>query len=281
VERLAAFSRDVARGHWDEPLDVQSIRELDALVEALETMRRDLAEYRRKLITSERQAAWSQMARRVAHEIKNPLTPIAVSIEDLHRSYEQRREDFPDILRQAVHTIAEEVATMKRLLQEFSDFARFPAPSIGPCRVRELLDDVAALYGREIAAGRLTVAPLPGDLVIDADAGQIRQVLVNLVKNALEALDGSAGTGTVAVAAETSGTDLVVTVRDTGPGLSEAERANLFLPGLTTKSEGSGLGLTIVERIVNDHDGTIAVESRAGSGTTIRVRLPQRARRSP
>src|SRR5204862_251404 len=141
VEQLAAFSRKLAQGEWDEPLTLHSVRELETLVEALDGMRRELKTYRDKLVITERQAAWSQMARKVAHEIKNPLTPIAIS--------------------------------------------------------------------------------------------------------------------------------------DTGPGLSAAQRAQLFVPGFTTKRLGSGLGLTIVERIVNDHHGTISVDPAAERGTTFRIRLPR------
>jgi signal transduction histidine kinase len=271
VERLARYSHKLAQGEWDEPLTLHSVRELKTLVSALERMRRDLTGYRERLVVSERQAAWSEMARKVAHEIKNPLTPIAISVADLKRSYEQQRADFPAILDQAVRTIGDEVETLKRLLSEFSDFGRFPAPRPAPCRVSQLLADLEALYGRDVAAGRLALPRLEEEITISADAGQIRQALVNLIHNGLEAL---AGKGHVTVSAEDRGGALLLTVSDTGPGLSEDQRAHLFKPGFTTKSHGSGLGLTIVERIVNDHGGTVSVESKAASGTTFRIRLP-------
>ncbi|HXF59099.1 MAG TPA: histidine kinase dimerization/phospho-acceptor domain-containing protein, partial [Candidatus Saccharimonadales bacterium] len=190
VERLALFSEKVARGNWDEPLELHSARELETLVVALDRMRRDLKTYREKLVTSERQAAWSQMARKVAHEVKNPLTPIAISIEDLKRSYDQKRPDFPEILNQAVRTIGEEVETLRRLLQEFSDFARIPSPRLEPCTISSLLGDLESLYGREVSAGRLVVERPGREIGFEADAGQIRQALINLVKNGLEALNG-------------------------------------------------------------------------------------------
>ena len=271
VERLAAFSEKVARGNWEEPLKLHSVRELTTLVEALDRMRLDLKTYREKLVMSERQAAWSQMARKVAHEVKNPLTPIAISIEDLKRSYDQKRPDFPEILNQAVRTIGEEVETLRRLLQEFSDFARIPAPRIAPCRVSQLLGDIEALYGREVSAGRLVVDRSGAEITVPADAGQIRQALINLIKNGLEALNGD---GRVTVTARTQEGALEIAVADSGTGLSEEQRANLFVPGFTTKTHGSGLGLTIVERIVSDHAGTIAVDPGSGRGTTFRIRLP-------
>ncbi len=271
VERLAAYSDKLAHGEWDEPLTLQSVRELQTLVSALDRMRRDLQTYRDRLVTSERQAAWSQMARKVAHEIKNPLTPIAVSVADLKRSFEAKRADFPEILDQAARTIAEEVEALKRLLQEFSDFARFPAPRLAPCRLSDLLTDLETLYSGEVAGGRLAIVRPERDIVLFADAGQMRQALVNLIKNGLEALDGG---GQVTVAARLDGGTVQIEVSDTGPGLGAEQRANLFVPGFTTKAQGSGLGLTIVERIVNDHQGTIAVEGGPGRGTAFRIRLP-------
>ena len=271
VERLANYSRKLAQGEWDEPLHFQSVSELQSLVEALDRMRQDLTTYRDKLVTSERHAAWSQMARKVAHEVKNPLTPIAVSIADLKRSYENQRADFPQILDQAVRTISDEVDTLKHLLQEFSDFARLPAPVFAPCRLSALLADLEALYNRDVAEGRLRFTPPEREITITADAGQIRQALINLIKNGLEAVDGA---GEVVVVAAAQGDRAEVSVSDSGPGLSAQQRAQIFLPGFTTKSHGSGLGLTIVERIVNEHRGAITVDSGTDSGTTFRIRLP-------
>jgi two-component system, NtrC family, nitrogen regulation sensor histidine kinase NtrY len=271
VERLAAFSERLAQGEWDEPLALESVREIQTLVAALERMRGDLKTYRERLVTSERQAAWSQMARKVAHEVKNPLTPIAISVADLKRSYDQKRPDFPDILDRAVRTVEEEVETLRRLLQEFSDFGRFPAPRLEPCRVADLLTDLEALYGREIAEGRLRVVRPVEETTFLADRGQLRQALVNLVKNGLEALQTD---GKVELSARRDDATVEISIADTGPGLSAPQKQNLFAPGFTTKPGGSGLGLTIVERIVSDHRGTIAMEDAAPHGTIFRVRLP-------
>jgi signal transduction histidine kinase len=271
VEVLAAFSDRMARGEWDQPLALDSVRELEALVASLERMRGDLHRQRERLATSERQAAWGQMARKVAHEVRNPLTPIAVSIADLKRSHDLGRPDFPQIFDQAVRTIGEEVETLKRMLQEFADFGRMPPPTLAPCRVSDVLAGLETLYSGEIGAGRLAVVPPAGEIVLSADAGQLRQALVNLIKNGLEAVpDG----GRVTVAAGAANGTVEIAVSDNGPGLSDEQKVGLFVPGFTTKSKGSGLGLTIVERIVNDHRGTIAVESGPGRGTTVRLRLP-------
>lgn len=272
VERLAEHSRQLARGEWDEPISLHSVRELETLGEALDRMRADLVAYRDKLVLSERHAAWSQMARKVAHEVKNPLTPIAISVSDLKRSYDLKRPDFPAVLDQAVRTISAEVDSLKRLLQEFSDFARFPAPTLAPVQAGALLEDLKALYAREIEEGRLTVQASPSAITLNADAGQLRQALVNLVKNGLEAVNGS---GKVTVEARPAGPSAEFTVTDSGPGLTAEQRASLFTPGFTTKTHGSGLGLTIVDRIVSEHGGTIAVQSDEGRGTTFVIRLPR------
>jgi two-component system nitrogen regulation sensor histidine kinase NtrY len=271
VERLAAFSQKLAQGEWDEPLTLKSVRELETLVSALDRMRSDLKAYRERLLASERQAAWSQMARKVAHEVKNPLTPIAISVADLKRSYAQQRPDFPAILDQAVRTVEEEVATLRRMLQEFSDYGRFPTPRIEPCRAADLIADLEALYAPEAAAGRIEISRPAADLVVPADRAQIRQALINLVKNGFEATEGG---GRVTVAAARNGRALEITIADSGPGLTADQRANLFAPGFTTKPGGSGLGLTIVERIVSDHRGTIAVSENAPHGTVFRIDLP-------
>ena len=195
----------------------------------------------------------------------------AISIADLKRSYDQHRPDFPAILDQAVRTIAEEVDALKKMLQEFSDFARFPAPTFASCRVSELLADLETLYGHDVAEGRLRFMHASPELTLPLDAGQIRQALVNLLKNGIEALGSN---GRVTVSTETVSDALQISVSDTGPGLTAAQKAQLFVPGFTTKTHGSGLGLTMVERIVNEHGGTITVESQPGFGTTFRIRLP-------
>src|SRR5262249_44999014 len=162
--------------------------------------------------------------RMVAHEIKNPLTPIAVSVADLKRSFERNQEDFPAILEQAVKTIGAEVDALKRILQEFSDFARLPPPVFAPCRLSALTSQLAGLYAREVAAGRRALSPTESDITFTADQGQVRQALVNLIQNGLEAIDAS---GRVEVAARVEGGALEFAVSDSGPGLTAGRKAEL------------------------------------------------------
>lgn len=271
VETLAGFSARVAEGRWDEPLEVETFTELETLAAALNRMRRDLLDYRTRLLASERHAAWSRMARMVAHEVKNPLTPISVAIADLKRSHDQGRADFPEILAEAARVISEEVESLKGLLQEFSEFGRMPAPRFEEVRVAEIAGDVRSLHHADVAAKRLWIAGHDGDARIRADRGQIRQALLNLVRNGL---DATAGGGRVQIEFKMVPGALLIAVADTGPGLDAEAKARLFEPEFTTKRGGSGLGLTIVERIVQDHGGTIGVASEPGHGARFEIRLP-------
>ena len=285
VVRLASFSERISRGEWDEPLAMESMRELQTLVDALERMRHDLRTYRDHLRASERQAAYGQMARKVAHEIKNPLTPIALSVQGLKRSYDQKHPDFGATLDEAVRTVGEEVQRLKALLQEFNELGRFPPPRPVPFVVGDLMGDLRTLFHHEVVAGRLTFDLPPVVMPIVADPGQLRQALLNLIQNALDATaagargapagtTGQAGAGHVRVTVAAHGDALFFAVSDDGPGLSEQERAQLFVPGFTTKTHGTGLGLTIVERIISDHGGTIEVDTAPGRGTSFVIQLP-------
>jgi nitrogen fixation/metabolism regulation signal transduction histidine kinase len=215
------------------------------------------------------------MARKVAHEIKNPLTPIALSVQGLKRSYDQKHPDFGATLDEAVRTVGEEVHRMKTLIQEFNELGRFPPPRMVPFVIGELMGDLRTLFHHEVVAGRLAFDLPPQVMPLVADAGQLRQAFLNLIHNALDATASANGHVRVAVAAHD--TTLFVAVSDDGPGLSELERAQLFVPGFTTKTHGSGLGLTIVERIISDHRGTIEVDSAPGRGTSFVIQLPMKA----
>ena len=255
-----------------------SPREMQTLVDALERMRADLRTYRDHLRASERQAAYGQMARKVAHEIKNPLTPIALSVQGLKRSYDQKHPDFGATLDEAVRTVGEEVQRLKALLQEFNELGRFPPPRPVPFVVGELMGDLRTLFHHDVVAGRLTFDLPPVVLPLVADPGQLRQALLNLIQNGLDATaagaPGGAGPGHVRVTVAAHGDTLFLAVSDDGPGLNEQERAQLFVPGFTTKTHGSGLGLTIVERIISDHRGTIEVDTAPGRGTSFVIQIP-------
>ena len=278
LERLAVAASEVAAGARDrQVLELPGRDEVAALTRAFNQMTIDLGQSEERLRHAERVAAWREIARRIAHEIKNPLSPIQMSIETLKKVWERRHPDFEEIFEESSATILEEVGRMKRIVSEFSDFARMPAPVAVPVDVVGLARQVVGLH-RDVA-GRVElrlVAPAAVEAVADPD--QLRQVLINLVKNAIEAHDGHEGAAPwveVEVGVD-SEHRLHLSVSDNGPGLPESTRERLFTPYFTTKREGTGLGLAIVHRIVSEHGGEVQVDETPGGGTRLSLSLPRR-----
>ncbi len=271
LEALRAAAARVAAGDLEARVGVEASGEVGDLVEAFDAMTADLARSRARLAAAERVAAWREVARRLAHEIKNPLTPIAMSIETLRDPSAQARPDFPAILGEATQAIGEEVRRLKRILDEFSRFARLPAPELAPVAADELAQAVLALFPAPPPGVELARAIEPGLPAVRADRDQMLQVLLNLVGNAVDAMKGG---GTLLVGASRDGDDVAFTVSDTGPGILPEELPRIFEPYFTTKEGGTGLGLAIAQRIVEEHGGCIEVDSAPGRGTTFTVRLP-------
>ncbi|MFT7582429.1 MAG: two-component system nitrogen regulation sensor histidine kinase NtrY [Myxococcota bacterium] len=281
LEGLAEAAADVAAGARDrQVMELKGKDEVARLTRAFNQMTLDLSESESLLRQSERVAAWREIARRIAHEIKNPLFPIQMAIETLVKVHKRKHPDFEEIFEESTVTILEEVARMKRIVTEFSDFARMPAPR----RVQTDLVDLASHIVTLMRETKKDVAvTLTGgdtvDVVVDAD--QIRQALMNLVKNGLEALNpadgGEPARLEVRVEAEPAGGARIV-VTDNGPGMDDETLGKLFVPYFTTKAEGTGLGLAIVHRIVAEHEGTIRVDSEVGVGTRFVIRLPESTR---
>jgi two-component system nitrogen regulation sensor histidine kinase NtrY len=225
------------------------------------------------LIRAQKVAAWREVARRLAHEIKNPLTPIQLCAERLRRHFAQAPPATRDLVEECTTTIVGEVESLKGLVDEFSQFARMPAPRTAPTDLHALLDDVLGLYGGLFTTVELRRHYGGGVPWVSVDPEQIRRVMINLVDNALEAMDHQ---GTIEVSTQHDpGNSLVrVVVADDGPGISPAERDKLFLPYYSTKKRGSGLGLAIVRRIVVEHGGSIDVTDNSPHGTRFAVELP-------
>jgi len=281
LEHLAAAASEVAAG--DRDMQVPELRgddEVAVLTRTFNQMTLDLSESEERLKQSERVAAWREIARRIAHEIKNPLFPIQMSIETLVKVWDRKHPDFEEIFKESTDTILEEVARMKRIVTEFSDFARMPAPRPVETELLDLVTQVVSLHRDTAPEVDLHVV---GDeeVVVEVDQDQLRQALINLVKNGLEALRGSEGEAPEGSSLEVRVTPAedaaLVVITDNGPGMDEATQQKLFVPYFTTKAEGTGLGLAIVHRIIAEHGGTIRVDSQEGVGTRFVLRLPLRA----
>jgi nitrogen fixation/metabolism regulation signal transduction histidine kinase len=230
------------------------------------------------LLQAQRDAAWGEVARRLAHEIKNPLTPIQLSAERLRRKYlGEMSPEEARILDRATHTIVQQVEAMKEMVNAFSDYARAPDMDIGHFDVDKLVHEVVDLYRAQDSAVEIIVHSDPTMPMLDADIGRIRQILHNLIRNAIEALENRAdGRIDVQVSAvEIDGVDMVqIRVEDNGPGFDAGSVSQIFDPYVTTKPKGTGLGLAIVKKLVEEHMGTIRAENRREGGAMISIRLP-------
>ncbi|HXH24289.1 MAG TPA: ATP-binding protein [Vicinamibacterales bacterium] len=225
------------------------------------------------LVRAQKAAAWREVARRLAHEIKNPLTPIQLSAERLRRHLAQAPPPARQLVEECTETIVAEVESLKGLVDEFSQFARMPAPRTAPADLHALLDDALSLYRglfTEVELRRKYAPSLPR---VSVDAEQIRRVILNLVDNAIEAMERR-GTIEIETEHDPSNNLVRIVVADDGPGIPPAEREKLFLPYYSTKQRGSGLGLAIVRRIVAEHGGNIEVADNTPRGTRFVVELP-------
>jgi two-component system nitrogen regulation sensor histidine kinase NtrY len=273
VEALRDAAARVAAGDLGARVAVSATGEVGDLVRAFNEMTADLAQSRSRLAQAERIAAWREVARRLAHEIKNPLTPIAMSVETLRDALERRRPDFPEIFEEGTRAISDEVRRLKRIVDEFSRFARLPAPERAPVAPEELVAAALALFPAPPAGVTIAREVAPGLPAVLADRDQVLQVLLNLVRNALDALAGSGGTLALRAARAPGG--VAFTLRDGGPGIAPGDLERVFEPYFTTKEGGTGLGLAIARRIAEEHGGTLEVESSPGEGAAFTLTLPE------
>jgi nitrogen fixation/metabolism regulation signal transduction histidine kinase len=242
-------------------------------------MARGLAESRERLRQTERLAAAEEVARRVAHEIKNPLSPIALTLEGLIRTRQTRPQEFDAAFESAARTIQEEIQRIRGILEDFSRFGRLPVPRPRPSDLNGVVSQVVTLYAESSAEVRIVADLDPAMPPVSIDPDRMSEVINNLVSNALQALRGRGGTITVTTRKEAEGAE--VRVSDTGPGLPEEVLRRLFEPYVSTTEGGTGLGMAIARRIVLDHGGLIEAGNRPGLGAEIRILLPWGAPRGP
>jgi two-component system nitrogen regulation sensor histidine kinase NtrY len=276
VLQLAGGARQVAAGRWDTRVEIASKDEVGELARSFNRMTAQLVEQRERLLQAERVAAWRELARRLAHELKNPLFPLQITVENLQRARQSSPEQFDEVFRESTGTLLAELANLKTILDRFGDFAKMPAPERQPLDLNELVRGVVRLFDAQFH--RPDRAPIRAELALDAALGPIqadphllRRAVENLVLNALDAMP-EGGTITLATARREGSVEL--TVSDTGTGLTPEERDRLFTPYYTTKQHGTGLGLAVVQSVISDHGGKISVESTPDRGTTFRIVLP-------
>ncbi len=233
-----------------------------------------------ELLVAQREAAWGEVARRLAHEIKNPLTPIRLAAERIRRRYlPTMNPEDGQVLDRSTHTIVQQVEAMRDMVNSFSEYARAPEVSVARVDLSQLVREVAWLYRAQEGQPGVQLV-LEEGLEVEADAVRVRQLLHNLIRNAQDALEGQAdGVIEVAARAVPDGERpyAEISVSDNGPGIDDEVRSRLFEPYVTSKKKGTGLGLAIVKKLVEEHGGSVAAENLPERGARLVVRLPFRA----
>jgi signal transduction histidine kinase len=273
LRELTANVRQVASGDWDVRTRIASRDDIGRLAADFNQMTTQLVEQKQRIIQTERVAAWRELARRLAHELKNPLFPLQITIENLQRAREQSPEQFEEVFRESTSTLLAELQNLKLIIGRFSDFAKMPAPQFERVDVNALARAVMGFFEAQFhAPGRPEFTPrldLEADVpAIQADPDQLRRALRNLVLNAMDAMPQG---GAITLRTRRRDRRVAIEVSDTGEGLTTEECERLFTPYYTTKRHGTGLGLAIVQSVVADHHGAIAVESEPGKGATFRM----------
>lgn len=285
VGLIADATKRVGAGDLSVEVPAQGRDEVGELTLAFNQMVRDMKASRDRIDYLQRIGAWQDFARRLAHEIKNPLTPIQLAVQEAHERYKGDDARYRRTLDEARAIVEEEVATLRRLVSEFSAFAKLPEARLEPADLADFANDA----GRSVAAvAEEAQSPAPGarveirtetrggPLPVRIDAMMLKRCVDNLVRNAVQALHEARpkGGGHVVIAAFRDGTAAVLEVMDDGPGIPEASRAEIFDPYFTTRAEGTGLGLAIVKKIVLEHEGDIRCDEAPGGGARFRIRLP-------
>lgn len=276
VERLADAAREIAAGSWNTQVAVTSADELGALAETFNRMTTEILAQKEQLVQSERVAAWRELARRLAHELKNPLFPLQLTVENLVRAREQNPDQFDEVFRESASTLLAEISNLKAIISRFSEFSRMPQPRFQRVDLSELVQQVARLFQAQLR--RRDRAPIDCRVEVSnptatlaADPELLHRALSNLVLNAMDAMPEG---GVLTLRVGQNGDRGCIEVSDTGAGLTPEECKRLFTPYYTSKTHGTGLGLAIVQSVVSDHGGSISLRSQPGRGTTFRIELP-------
>ena len=271
VQRLTEATRKVARGELDVHVPHAGAEgEVSELIRAFGQMTHDLRRSREELVRYERELAWKEMAKQVAHEIKNPLTPMRLSIQHLRRTFLDGAENFGEILDSVTKTIVEQIDTLSRIASEFSHFARMPRRNLDRLEIGAVIQEAVRLFGQE-AGLVFDVQISDGIPQIIADREELRRALINIIRNGIQAMEG---TGSIVIRGSAEGGGVAVSVTDFGKGVPPDMIDKLFIPNFSTKTDGMGLGLAIVKKTIEDLHGNVTLRSEPGKGTTVSVWLP-------
>jgi len=277
VEQLAHAAQEVAAGNWNVRVEVNGEDELGQLADSFNRMTTQLLGQKERLVQAERVAAWRELARRLAHELKNPLFPLQLTMENLVRARQQNPEQFEEVFRESSKTLLAEIANLKGIIGRFSEFSNMPQPKLQEMQVNEVIREVVQLFQAQLEApGRAKIScelQLDPDVKpVEADAELLHRAISNLVLNALDAMPQG---GKLTLRTRGEDGKVLIEVADTGSGLTAEECERIFTPYYTSKERGTGLGLAIVQSVVSDHGGRILVRSEPGRGTMFVIELPR------
>jgi signal transduction histidine kinase len=264
IEQLARAAEQVAAGNWETHVPERSRDEVGQLARSFNHMTAQLASQRERLVQTERVAAWRELARRLAHELKNPLFPLQLTVENLVRARALPPEEFDEVFRESTQTLGMEIANLKTIIARFSDFSKMPKPELEHIDAKEIIERIRSLYETTCATTNLDQQPICFERDLSPDPMPV-----------LNAMDAMPEGGTLTLSAKPLANQIEIRVSDTGSGLTPEECERLFTPYYTTKQHGTGLGLAIVQSVISDHNGSIAVESHPNKGATFVITLPK------
>lgn len=279
VEQLARAAREVASGNWNAQVAVASSDEMGELAESFNRMTRELLAQKEHLVQAERVAAWRELARRLAHELKNPLFPLQLTVENLLRARQQSPQQFEEIFQESASTLLAEIANLQAIVSRFSEFSRMPQPQFQQIQLNDVVQNIGRLFQAQLHAPEHAPIECKLELAefmepIAADPDLLHRALSNLVLNAMDAMPQG---GTLTLRTRQRDELSYVEISDTGTGLTQEECERLFTPYYTSKPHGTGLGLAIVQSVITDHGGRISVRSESGRGTTFVIEMPRNA----
>lgn len=267
--QLAEGTREVAAGDWDYRVAVTTKDEIGTLGEAFNQMISTLKEKQDQVISLEKMAVWREIARVLAHEIKNPLTPIQLTVQQMKDKYAGDDQEYRKLLDECSEIVSDEIENLRTLVREFSEFARMPQLSFAPADLNDMVQEVRKLYPNDNIDLQLDPA-LPE---FEFDYEKMRRVLINLVQNGLDSIREK-GSGDIEITTAKEGGKAILKYSDSGSGIPEDIQQKIFEPYFSTKKSGMGLGLAIVKRIVTEHGGNIFLTSIEGKGTEFTISLP-------
>jgi nitrogen fixation/metabolism regulation signal transduction histidine kinase len=269
LQKLSGAVKELAGDNLDITLYENIGGEIGYLIDSFNKMLSDLKVAREQRAIAERRATWQQVARTIAHEIKNPLTPIKLSTERMYDKFLNESKDFPTVIKSTSETILHEIDNLQKLVDTFHKYAKFPDPVLKTESINHIVTETIEMFkGENVEITENLDKDIPN---LSLDKGQIRQAMTNFLKNAIQSFDGMAAPGKIQVTSRREDEKVIVSVEDNGCGIPEENLRRLFQPYFTTKKHGSGIGLALTERIISLHGGKILCESKVGEGTKFTI----------